>query len=88
MLITLEETVKLINEGKILHIAADDQLLAQLPKGNWIGGTNRILSAVTAVFLRRICCMWMRSDLRRIFACPATANTMFSRWLRNALTTV
>lgn len=40
MLITLEETVKLINEGKILHIAADDQLLAQLPKGNWIGGTT------------------------------------------------
>ena len=40
MLITLEETVALINEGRILHIAADDTLLARLPKGKWIGGTT------------------------------------------------
>lgn len=40
MLITLEETVKLINEGKILHIAADDSLLEKLPAGKWIGGTT------------------------------------------------
>lgn len=40
MLITLEETVKMINEGKILHIAADDSLLGKLPKGKWIGGTT------------------------------------------------
>ncbi|MCR4657573.1 MAG: hypothetical protein K5770_15310 [Lachnospiraceae bacterium] len=40
MLITLEETVALINEGKVLHIAADDSLLRKLPKGNWIGGTT------------------------------------------------
>ncbi len=40
MLITLEETVALINEGKILHIAADDSLLNKLPKGNWTGGTT------------------------------------------------
>ena len=40
MLITLEETVSLINDGKILHIAADDSLLEKLPKGNWIGGTT------------------------------------------------
>ena len=40
MLITFEETVSLINEGKVLHIAADDTLLAKLPKGNWIGGTT------------------------------------------------
>ncbi len=40
MLITLEETVKLINEGRILHIAADDSLLKKLPKGKWIGGTT------------------------------------------------
>ena len=40
MLITLEEAVALINEGKILHIAADDSLLKQLPKGKWIGGTT------------------------------------------------
>ena len=40
MLITLEETIGLINEGKILHIAADDSLLKKLPKGKWIGGTT------------------------------------------------
>lgn len=40
MLITLEETVALINEGKTLHIAADDMLLKKLPKGKWIGGTT------------------------------------------------
>lgn len=40
MLITLEEAVALINEGKILHIAADDSLLKKLPKGKWIGGTT------------------------------------------------
>ncbi|MCR5790338.1 MAG: hypothetical protein K6G83_10675 [Lachnospiraceae bacterium] len=40
MLITLEETVELIRKGRLLHIAADDTLLRQLPKGKWIGGTT------------------------------------------------
>ncbi len=40
MLITYEETVKMINEGKVLHIAADDSLLSKLPRGKWIGGTT------------------------------------------------
>lgn len=40
MFITLEETKKLIEEGKLLHIAAEEDLLRQLPKGNWIGGTT------------------------------------------------
>lgn len=40
MFITLEETKKLINNGSILHIAADECLLQQLPKGNWIAGTT------------------------------------------------
>lgn len=40
MLITLEETIALINEGRILHIAADDSLLKKLPSGKWIGGTT------------------------------------------------
>lgn len=40
MLITFDETVVLIEAGKILHIAADDSLLKKLPKGNWIGGTT------------------------------------------------
>lgn len=40
MLITLNETVDLIEKGRVLHIAADDSLLKKLPKGNWIGGTT------------------------------------------------
>ena len=40
MLITLQETIDLITEGKPLHIAADNSLLSQLPKGNWIGGST------------------------------------------------
>ena len=40
MLVTLEKAVSLINEGKILHIAGDDSLLSQLPRGKWIGGTT------------------------------------------------
>ena len=40
MLKTLEETIELINEGKAMHIAADDSLLLKLPKGKWIGGTT------------------------------------------------
>lgn len=37
---TLQETIDLINQDKALMIAADEKLLAQLPKGNWIGGTT------------------------------------------------
>ncbi len=40
MLISLEETVRLIEDGKTLHIAGDDSLLKRLPKGKWIGGTT------------------------------------------------
>ncbi len=40
MLKTLEETISLIEEGRILHIAADESLLEKLPKGKWIGGTT------------------------------------------------
>lgn len=40
MLLTLDKTIDLIKEGKTLHIAADDSLLAKLPTGNWIGGTT------------------------------------------------
>lgn len=40
MFITLEEAKKLIEEGKVLHIAADEGLLEQLPRGNWIAGTT------------------------------------------------
>ena len=40
MLVTLEKAIDMIREGRVLHIAADDSLLAQLPTGNWIGGTT------------------------------------------------
>ncbi len=40
MLTTLEETIAMINEGRLLHIAGDDSLLKKLPKGKWIGGTT------------------------------------------------
>jgi hypothetical protein len=40
MFVTLEEAKKLIGEEKLLHIAADEGLLAQLPAGNWIAGTT------------------------------------------------
>ncbi len=40
MLIDLNKATELIHAGKLLHIAADEKLLAQLPSGNWIGGTT------------------------------------------------
>ena len=40
MLVTLEKAMEMINEGRILHIAADDSLLCKLPVGKWIGGTT------------------------------------------------
>ena len=40
MFVSLDQAISLINEGKILHIAADESLLSQLPKGQWIGGTT------------------------------------------------
>jgi hypothetical protein len=40
MLVNIKEAIKLIEEGKILHIAADESLLEQLPKGKWIAGTT------------------------------------------------
>jgi len=40
MFVTLNKAVELIQEGKILHIAADESLLEQLPKGKWIAGTT------------------------------------------------
>jgi len=40
MLKAVNEVSQMINEGKVLHIAGNESLLAALPKGNWIGGTN------------------------------------------------
>ena len=37
---SFEETSKLINAGKVLHIAGTESLLKKLPKGNWVGGST------------------------------------------------
>lgn len=44
-LYTLQETVQLIEQGKILVIAGDDKLLSELPDGNWIAGSNPYLQS-------------------------------------------
>jgi len=38
-LCTVQETAELIRSGKILSLAGDESLLAQLPRGSWIAGT-------------------------------------------------
>ena len=38
--LTFDETVEVINEGKLLHIAGAEALLRKLPKGRWIGGST------------------------------------------------
>jgi hypothetical protein len=39
MLTSIDTVKKEINQGKNLFLAGDENVLAQLPKGNWIGGT-------------------------------------------------
>ena len=39
VLLSIQETSELIAAGKVLSLAGDEALLAQLPKGNWIAGT-------------------------------------------------
>lgn len=39
VLLTVQETAELIRAGKVLSLAGDEALLAQLPTGNWIAGT-------------------------------------------------
>jgi hypothetical protein len=45
MLLSFEETSKLITDGKIIHIAGTEALLKKLPKGNWIGGSTEYFMA-------------------------------------------
>ena len=40
MLLSFDEASKMIASGKYLHIAATENLLKKLPKGNWIGGST------------------------------------------------
>lgn len=39
VMFSVREVIELINEGKKLLLAGDEELLKQLPKGSWIGGT-------------------------------------------------
>lgn len=39
MLMSVEQVIEKINAGKVLALAGDESLLAQLPRGSWIGGT-------------------------------------------------
>ncbi|MCL1998822.1 MAG: hypothetical protein FWG65_08650 [Turicibacter sp.] len=45
MLITFEETSKMIEDGKLLHIAGTEALISKLPSGNWIGGSTEYFIA-------------------------------------------
>jgi hypothetical protein len=45
MLISFEQTSKLITDGKVLHIAGTEALLKKLPKGKWIGGSTEYFMA-------------------------------------------
>jgi hypothetical protein len=45
MLISFDETAKMISSGKLLHIAGTESLLKKLPKGNWIGGSTEYFMA-------------------------------------------
>ncbi|MCL2254153.1 MAG: hypothetical protein FWC09_06880 [Lachnospiraceae bacterium] len=40
MLMTFDKVSRLIESGKLLHIAGTEQLLRKLPKGSWIGGST------------------------------------------------
>lgn len=45
MLLTFDETCKVITGGKLLHIAGTEALLRKLPKGEWIGGSTEYFMA-------------------------------------------
>ncbi len=40
MLMSIDETKKMIQSGKWLHIAGNEDLLKALPQGNWFGGST------------------------------------------------
>ena len=45
MLISYETASKLIEAGRLLHIAGTEDLLKKLPKGKWIGGSTEYFMA-------------------------------------------
>src|SRR5512142_248664 len=52
MLQDVTSVAKRINEGAALTVAGDESLLAQLPKGTWIGGTVPYFMADSGVVTR------------------------------------
>ena len=42
---TFDSTSKMIEEGKLLHIAGTESLLKKLPRGKWIGGSTEYFMA-------------------------------------------
>lgn len=45
MLVTIDDVKKMIETGKWFHIAGSEDLLKQMPKGNWIGGSTEYFMA-------------------------------------------
>ena len=45
MLLSFDETSKMISSGKLLHIAGTESLIRKLPKGNWVGGSTEYFMA-------------------------------------------
>ncbi|MCL2282396.1 MAG: hypothetical protein FWC26_03670 [Fibromonadales bacterium] len=45
MLMSFQDTTKLIESGKTLHIAGTENLLKKLPKGKWVGGSTEYFMA-------------------------------------------
>ena len=45
MLMSFDEASKLINEGRLLHIAGAEDLIKRLPKGKWAGGSTEYFMA-------------------------------------------
>ena len=77
MFIDLDQAIKLIQEGRVLHIAADDSLLKQLPKGKWIAGTTLILLRSRAELLPRIDYLLMKLPAQLIIKLQCTIKTMY-----------
>ena len=47
MLLTYDETCRKISTGALLHIAGTENLVKNLPKGNWVGGSTEYFMART-----------------------------------------
>ena len=68
MLKTIEETVAMIHDNKLLHICAPQNLLAKLPTGNWIGGSSAYYATESekADDFEKLCVFELEFDTFRI----------------------